>query len=294
MRELQASDLIIAIVDDDPSVREGLQSLIRSVGWTVETFASAQEFLDRPWAEAPSCLVLDLQLPGLSGLDLQKRMAEVGLETPSFSLQTMVDLRELQCRQLSPAAAQGRTSSGSAAECERILQALKEAKGMVGGPNGAAADNLQPGITQERQLARTGDVGAIREEARPLLALDERYAPFARQLPDLALGYHSKAIVPSSRRCRKGAGQDELERKSVGTIPIETPDAKLQGGGALSSACLRANRSGTGVGETCGKRRQGHPIAHLTSKHGLYPGQIRDILRDNRRVHFITGDKAVA
>jgi FixJ family two-component response regulator len=48
----------------------------------VETFASAQEFLARPGAEAPSCLVLDLQLPGLSGLDLQRRMAEVGPEIP--------------------------------------------------------------------------------------------------------------------------------------------------------------------------------------------------------------------
>jgi FixJ family two-component response regulator len=48
----------------------------------VETFASAQEFLARPGAEAPSCLLLDLQLPGLSGLDLQKRMADVGLEIP--------------------------------------------------------------------------------------------------------------------------------------------------------------------------------------------------------------------
>ena len=73
---------LIAIVDDDPSVREGLSSLIRSAGLKVESFASAQEFLARPAAEAPSCLVLDLQLPGLSGLDLQKRMAEVGLEIP--------------------------------------------------------------------------------------------------------------------------------------------------------------------------------------------------------------------
>jgi len=82
MREPRESDAIIAIVDDDPSVREGLSSLIRSAGLQVETFASAQEFLARPGAEAPSCLVLDLQLPGLSGLDLQKRMAEVGLEIP--------------------------------------------------------------------------------------------------------------------------------------------------------------------------------------------------------------------
>jgi FixJ family two-component response regulator len=73
---------VIAIVDDDPSVREGLESLIRSAGWRAETFGSAQEFLARAGSEAPSCLILDLQLPGLSGLDLQKRMAEVALEIP--------------------------------------------------------------------------------------------------------------------------------------------------------------------------------------------------------------------
>jgi FixJ family two-component response regulator len=82
MRDSREPDPIIAIVDDDPSAREGLGSLIRSAGWKAETFASAQDFLGRPGAEAPSCLILDLQLPGLSGLDLQKRMAEVGLETP--------------------------------------------------------------------------------------------------------------------------------------------------------------------------------------------------------------------
>jgi FixJ family two-component response regulator len=82
MRESRESNAIVAIVDDDPSAREGLQSLIESAGWRAETFASAQEFLARPGAEAPSCLVLDLQLPGLSGLDLQKRMAEVGLKVP--------------------------------------------------------------------------------------------------------------------------------------------------------------------------------------------------------------------
>jgi FixJ family two-component response regulator len=83
------SDAVIAIVDDDPSVRQGLQRLIRSAGWKAETFASAQEFLDRPGTKAPSCLVLDLQLPGLSGLDLQKRMAQVELEIPIVFLQAM-------------------------------------------------------------------------------------------------------------------------------------------------------------------------------------------------------------
>jgi FixJ family two-component response regulator len=82
MPQSRESDAVIAVVDDDPSVRRGLERLIRSVGWKVETFASAQEFLARPRTEARSCLVLDLQLPGLSGLDLQKQMAEAGLETP--------------------------------------------------------------------------------------------------------------------------------------------------------------------------------------------------------------------
>lgn len=73
---------IVLVVDDNVSVREALGSLIRSTGLRVETFASAQEFLARPQADAPSCLVSDVQLPGLSGLDLQKRMAEVNLEIP--------------------------------------------------------------------------------------------------------------------------------------------------------------------------------------------------------------------
>ncbi len=79
---LPPSDALIAVVDDDLSVRESLGSLIRSAGLRVETFASAQEFLARPQADAPSCLVLDVQLPGLSGLDLQKQLAEVNLDIP--------------------------------------------------------------------------------------------------------------------------------------------------------------------------------------------------------------------
>ena len=73
---------IISVVDDDVSVREALRSLIQSAGLRVETFISAREFLARPRADVPSCLVLDVRLPGLNGLDLQKRMAELNLEIP--------------------------------------------------------------------------------------------------------------------------------------------------------------------------------------------------------------------
>ena len=82
MGELREPEPVIAIVDDDSSVRRGLQRLIRSAGWKVETFASAQEFLNRSQAGLPNCLVLDLQLPGLSGLELQKRISEVELGIP--------------------------------------------------------------------------------------------------------------------------------------------------------------------------------------------------------------------
>jgi FixJ family two-component response regulator len=79
---LPEPDAIVFVVDDDVSVREALEGLIRSARLKVETFASAREFLARPRAEIPSCLVLDVRLPGLSGLDLQKRLAEVNLEIP--------------------------------------------------------------------------------------------------------------------------------------------------------------------------------------------------------------------
>ena len=66
---------IVFVVDDDAWVRESLETLIQDEGWKSETFATAQEFLDRPRAFTPSCLVLDISLPGLNGLELQKRLA---------------------------------------------------------------------------------------------------------------------------------------------------------------------------------------------------------------------------
>jgi FixJ family two-component response regulator len=66
---------IVFVVDDDVSVRESLELLIRCAGWRPETFASAHDFLVRPRVWVPSCLVLDVSLPGLNGLDLQKRVA---------------------------------------------------------------------------------------------------------------------------------------------------------------------------------------------------------------------------
>jgi FixJ family two-component response regulator len=73
---------IVFVVDDDISVRESLESLIRFAGWHPQTFASAQEFLSHPRVFVPSCLVLDVTLPDLNGLDLQKRIATDRIDMP--------------------------------------------------------------------------------------------------------------------------------------------------------------------------------------------------------------------
>ena len=79
---MQSAAPIVFVVDDDISVRESLELLIQNEGWQPRTFESAQEFLDYRRAPIPSCLVLDLSLPGLNGLELQKRVAVEGSEIP--------------------------------------------------------------------------------------------------------------------------------------------------------------------------------------------------------------------
>ena len=73
---------IIFVVDDDVSVRESLELLVRNEGWQSETFSSADEFLKRPPSLVPSCLVLDVSLPGISGLELQRRIATESADMP--------------------------------------------------------------------------------------------------------------------------------------------------------------------------------------------------------------------
>jgi FixJ family two-component response regulator len=79
---MSETDAMVFVVDDDAPMRESLKNLIRSVGLRVELFASAQEFLRSNRPDRPSCLVLDVRLPGLSGLDLQRRTGDAGIEIP--------------------------------------------------------------------------------------------------------------------------------------------------------------------------------------------------------------------
>jgi FixJ family two-component response regulator len=75
-------DPIVFIVDDDPSVRRSTERLIRSAGLKVQTFTSAKEFLANQRPEGPACLVLDVRMPGLSGMDLQRELTQAGIHIP--------------------------------------------------------------------------------------------------------------------------------------------------------------------------------------------------------------------
>ncbi len=79
---MKEADPIVFVVDDDPLIRDGLRSLIKSVGLHVETFGSSREFMQRKPPDAPGCLVLDVRLPGLSGLDLQRELNESNIRIP--------------------------------------------------------------------------------------------------------------------------------------------------------------------------------------------------------------------
>src|SRR5271155_368170 len=79
---MKEQDPVVFVIDDDRMVREGLQSLIKSVSLRVETFSSAQEFLTAKRPDAPACLVLDVRMPGLNGLDLQRKLSDADVHIP--------------------------------------------------------------------------------------------------------------------------------------------------------------------------------------------------------------------
>jgi FixJ family two-component response regulator len=73
---------IVFVIDDDALIRDGIQSLIKSIGLRAETFASAQDFMQATRPDVPSCLILDVRMPGLNGLDLQRKLADANIHIP--------------------------------------------------------------------------------------------------------------------------------------------------------------------------------------------------------------------
>ncbi len=114
---------IVFIVDDDVSVRESLELLIQNEGWQAETFASAQEFLDHPRAPLPSCLILDVSLPGLNGLELQQRVASERTDMPIIFITGHGDI-PMTVRAMKAGAIEFLTKPFSA---EALLNAIRQA-----------------------------------------------------------------------------------------------------------------------------------------------------------------------
>ena len=93
--DTQTAPPLVFVIDDDPSVRQALQVLIRSAGWQAEAFATARDFLALPRSGVPSCLVLDLSLPDIDGLDLQRRVAEQGHDMPVVFVTAYGDVQKV-------------------------------------------------------------------------------------------------------------------------------------------------------------------------------------------------------
>jgi FixJ family two-component response regulator len=79
---VERASQVVSVVDDDESVCKALRRLLRSFGLNVETFATAEEFLTRARGESPACLILDVRMPGMSGLELQQRLSSAGRRIP--------------------------------------------------------------------------------------------------------------------------------------------------------------------------------------------------------------------
>src|SRR5215475_9617098 len=120
---MSKTSAVVYVVDDDESMRRALGALVRLAGLRVQTFPSAQEFLAFPRPDVPSCLVLDVQLPGLSGLDLQEELAKADVQIPIIFLTGHGDI-PMSVRAMKAGALEFLTKPF---DDEDLLQAIQEA-----------------------------------------------------------------------------------------------------------------------------------------------------------------------
>jgi FixJ family two-component response regulator len=147
---------VVFVVDDDVSIRESLASLIRWAGWKPETFSSAQEFLSWPREDRPSCLVLDVELPDLNGLDVQERVSTLRAETPIIFITGHGDIR-MSVRAMKAGAAEFLTKPF---ERDVMLDALRR-----------AIDRSRAALVEASELKKINDrYGSLTPRERQVLA----------------------------------------------------------------------------------------------------------------------------
>jgi FixJ family two-component response regulator len=146
-----ASTPIVFVVDSDPAVRESLELLVRAAGWRAETFASAQQFLARPRSVVPSCLILDVKLPDLNGLELQERIASERTDMPIIFLTGSADIA-MTVRAMKRGALEFLTKPFDAeALLIGIQQALKRSEAALGRENQLHALRTGYGLLTQRE-----------------------------------------------------------------------------------------------------------------------------------------------
>jgi FixJ family two-component response regulator len=165
---MKEQDPVVFVIDDDRMIRDGLQSLIRSVGLRVEAFASAQDFLHAKRPDVPACLVLDVRMPGLSGLDLQLKLSESDVQVPIIFITGHGDI-PMSVRAMKEGAHEFLT---------------KPVRGQD------LLDAIQKAITSDRDLRKA------REEVREIRARFETLTPREKEVLDLVVaGLLNKQIA---------------------------------------------------------------------------------------------------
>jgi DNA-binding NtrC family response regulator len=149
---------LIYIVDDDASVRNGLDNLLRSAGFAVQSFSSAREFLASARADVPSCLLLDVQLPGLSGLDLQQELAKSGVQIPIIFITSHGDI-PMSVRAMKAGAIEFLTKP---VNDEDLLDAIQQAVARDHRARQPRGDNAQPNF--EEIVGTSGALKAALEQ----------------------------------------------------------------------------------------------------------------------------------
>jgi DNA-binding NtrC family response regulator len=149
---------LIYIVDDDASVRNGLDNLLRSAGFAVQSFSSAREFLASARADVPSCLLLDVQLPGLSGLDLQQELAKSGVQIPIIFITGHGDI-PMSVRAMKAGAIEFLTKP---VNDEDLLDAIQQAVARDHRARQPRGDNAQPNF--EEIVGTSGALKAALEQ----------------------------------------------------------------------------------------------------------------------------------
>lgn len=166
---------MVFVVDDDISVRESLELLIRTEGWFVETFASAQEFLHQPRVLVPSCLVLDVSLPGLNGLDLQERVARERTDMPVIFITGHGDV-PMTVRAMKAGAVEFLTKPfGDELLLRAIRQALERSKTLLAqeAEMGALRERYASLTSREREVMALVVAGRLNKQVGSELGISE-------------------------------------------------------------------------------------------------------------------------